>query len=329
MNRYLSILALVAALLPFAGCGGRHNPSEKFYLVAANTKLPYWQTAGQGLARAAAQLGVQSEMVGPENYDVPAEAQAFRDALAKKPSGILVSPADPALLGPEIDKAIAEGVPVITMDSDAPASKRVSFIGTNNYEAGEIGARVAAKALGGKGNVVVFTMPGQHNLAERLHGYKDVFAEYPQIHIAQVVDMKGDPSITFDTTMQIVQSGKPKPDAWICLEATSGKEVADVLNRNNVKGSTIVAMDTDQDTLDWLRKGAIAATIAQKSFTMALYGLKMLDDLYHYPPPTLNRIWAQDTFSPVPVFVDTGTTLIDRTNLDAFVQAQASVKSPK
>lgn len=329
MYRYLSILALVAALLPFAGCSGRHNPNEKYYLVAANTKLAYWQTASQGLTHAASQLGVQSEMVGPENYDVQAEAQAFRDALAKKPAGILVSPADPSVLGPEIDKAIAQGVPVITMDSDAPGSKRVSFIGTNNYAAGEIGARIAVKAIGGKGNVVVFTMPEQHNLAERLHGYKDVFAEYPQIHIAQIVDMKGDPSIAFDNAMQIVQAGKLKPDAWICLEATACKEVADVLNRNNVKGAAIVAMDTDQDTLDWLRKGAIAATIAQKPYTMAFYGVKMLDDLHHYPPASLNRVWGEDTFSPVPVFVDTGTTLINQGNLDAFVQAQASAKSPQ
>jgi len=327
MHRHLSILAIVAALLPFAGCGGRHTPSEKYFLVTANTALPYWQTASLGLTRAANQLGVQAEMVGPEKYDAAAEAQAFRDAVAAKPAGILVSPADPALLGPEIDKAIAAGIPVITMDSDAPASKRVAFIGTNNYEAGEIGARVAARALGGKGNVVVFTMPEQHNLAERLKGYKDVFADYPGIHIVQVVDMKGDPSIAFDNTMQIVKAGKLKPDAWICLEATACKEVADVLNRNSVKGATVVAMDTEQDTLDWLRKGSIAATIAQKPYTMSYYGVKMLDDLHHYPPANLGRAWGEDTFSPVPVFVDTGTTLINKDNLDSFVQAQASAKS--
>ena len=222
-------------------------------------------------------------MVGPENYDVPAEAQAFRDAVSKKPAGILVSAADPALSVREIDSAIAAGIPVITMDSDAPVSKRVSFIGTNNYDAGQMGGRVAAKAIGGKGDVVIFTMPGQNNLAERLHGYKDVFAESPGIHIAQVVDMKGDPSVAFDATMQIVQAGKLKPAAWICLEAAACKEVADVLNRNNVTGATVVAMDTEQDTLDWLRKGSIAATIAQKPYTMAFYGVKMLDDLPSLP----------------------------------------------
>jgi len=325
MKRYLAVLTLLAAVLPFAACGGRHSPNEKYYLVTANSKLTYWQTAASGLTRAGNQLGVQTEMVGPENYDPSAEAQAFRDAVAKKPAGILVSPADPALLGPEIDKAIAQGIPVITMDSDAPSSKRLSFIGTNNYDAGQIGGRVAAKALGGKGSVIVFTMPGQHNLAERLHGYREVFAD-SAVHIAEIVDMKGDPSIAFDKVMSMTQGGKSTIDGWICLEATACKEVADVLNRNKVTGSVIVAMDTDQDTLDWIRKGSIVATIAQKPYTMAFYGVKMLDDLHHYPPASLDRLWARDTFSPVPVFVDTGTTLIDKSNLDAFAQAQASNK---
>jgi ribose transport system substrate-binding protein len=48
---------------------------------------------------------------------------------------------------------------------------------------------------------------------------------------------------------------------------------------------------------------------------MAFYGVKMLDDLHHYPPT------GSGTFSPVPVFVDTGTTLIDETNLDAFAKS--------
>ena len=126
--------------------------------------------------------------------------------------------------------------------------------------------------------------------------------------------------------MSMTRDGKSKVAGWICMEATACKEVADVLNRNKVTGSVIVAMDTDQDTLDWVRKGSIAATIAQKPYTMAFYGVKMLDDLHHYPPASLDRAFVRDTFSPVPVFVDTGTTLIDKSNLDAFVQAQASNK---
>lgn len=327
MTRLLPLaVPLLGATVLFVGCGGRHNPNEKYYLVANNVKLSYWQSAGNGLVHAATEMGVQSEMVGPDKFDPQAEAAAFQDAVAKKPAGILVSVADPAVLGPVIDSAIAQGIPVITMDSDAPKSKRLCFIGTNNYEAGRTGAGIVVKQTGGKGEVVVFTMPEQPNLAERLHGYKDVFSDHPGLHIAQVVDIKGDPTIAFDATNQMVTTGKPKADAFVCLEATACKEVADVLNRNNVKGKTIVAMDTDQGTLDWVKKGSIAATIAQKPFTMAFYGAKMLDDLHHYMPKSLDHDWGTDTVSPVPVFVDTGTTLIDSSSLDAFQQAQSSVK---
>ena len=91
---------------------------------------------------------------------------------------------------------------MITIDSDAPASKRLVFIGTNNYQAGLMGGRVLAERMHGKGNVYVFTMPGQPNLDERLQGYRTVLAEHPQIQIAQVVNVKGDPRIAFDTTAE-------------------------------------------------------------------------------------------------------------------------------
>ena len=81
-----------------------------------------------------------------------------------------------------------------------------------------------------------------------------------------------------------------------------------MVNRNKVTGKTIVAMDTDKETLEWIQKGVIVATIEQKPFTMAFYGLKMLDDGASRPPQSLDRNWKQDSFSPVPAFVESGAT---------------------
>lgn len=327
MFRFLCACALPISLV---NCGGsRHTPDEKYFLVAANIKVPYWQSAGNGLMAAARQFKVQAEVVGPDNYDPPAERQEFQKLLAlpKKPAGILVSPADPELMKADIDAAIAAGIPVITMDSDSPSSKRLTFIGTNNYEAGVMGGRIAAKLLDGKGAVVVFTMPGQTNLSERLHGYRDAFAQYPRIKIAEVVDIKGDPRIAFDTTTAIVEKRRNTVDGFVCLEALAGKEVAEVLARNQVKGKAVVAMDADEGTLNWIDKGVIAATIAQKPFTMAYYGARMLDDLHHDKPPSLDINTSQDPFSRLPAFVDTGATVIDKDNVNAFMKARESSKS--
>jgi ribose transport system substrate-binding protein len=318
--RPVAFFALAFLCLSLLSCGRRHDAKEKYVLVSANIQLPYWKTAAAGFYRAAKQLQVNAEVVGPADYDPKAEAEDFRRAARQNPMGILVSAADAELLAPEIDAAIAAGIPVITMDADAPQSKRLYFIGTNNYQAGVAGGEYAAKLLKGKGNVVVFTMPGQRNLDQRLQGYREVFAQQPGIKITEVVDIKGDSRVAFDKTEEIV--GKKLPvDAFICLEASAGKEVANVLDRNKAKGKIVMAMDTDDATIEWLQKGWINATIAQKPATMAFVGLKALDELHHNKLDSLAKDWSKDSMSPVPAFVDTGQMLIDSTNVADFISA--------
>jgi len=324
-SRNLALLSLWFAMVLLAGCGTAHS-GETYILVSTNIKIPYWQSAAAGFGQAAGQLGVGYSFQGPDNYDPAAERDSFEAAIEKKPAGILVSVADPATIKDSIDRAIASGIPVVTIDSDAPASKRLFFIGTNNYQAGILGGKRLAEELKGRGTAVVFTMPTQPNLDERLRGYKTALEGSPQIRLAHIVDIKGDPRAAFDTTNQLLADDKKEHiDAFVCLEALSGKEVAGVLNNYNIKGRTIMAMDTDPDTLQWIQRGVIAATISQKPYTMAYIGLLMLDNLHHAPPKTLAGDWAHDGFAPVPAFVDTGSAMVDKSNVDAFIQATRSI----
>jgi ribose transport system substrate-binding protein len=322
------LLLSVGALLLLSACASQHSPDEKYYLVSANIKVPYWQAAAAGLQRAGTELQVKTELVGPDSYDAKAERDEFHRIAALKPAGILVSPADAALMTPDIDAAVDAGIPVITIDSDAPLSKRLTFIGTNNYEAGQIGGRLAAKLLDGKGNVVVFTMPGQANLDERLHGYQAVFQDHPGIKIVETVDIQGKPQIAFDSAAQILDKDPKKADAFVCLEAIAGKEVAEVVNRAKAQ-KIIVAMDTDQGTLEWVQKGVIAATVAQKPYTMTFTGVKMLDELHHHPPTRLAANWAEDPFARIPRSLDTGVTMIDKGSVDLFMKARDTATSGK
>jgi ribose transport system substrate-binding protein len=322
----LSALILISFFL--LSCGSAHNSDEYFVFVSSNIQLPYWKTAGTGFSHAAAEFkGIRFDFTGPQSYDPKAERDALEQAVQKKATGILLSVADASVLKDSIDKAIAASVPVITIDSDAPSSKRLFFIGTNNYQAGFTGGQRLAQELKGKGNVVVFTMPDQPNLQDRLRGYKDALAKSPNIKITRVVDIQGDPRIAFDTTTQIVGKERDKVDGFVCLEAQSGKEVASVLSSYKVSGKVVIAMDTDQETLDWIQKGVIAATIAQKPYTMAFVGMQMLDNLYHHKPPSLDADWAKDGYAPIPMFVDTGSDLIDKANIQSFIEAGKNLAS--
>jgi ribose transport system substrate-binding protein len=325
LSRALFIAAVPAAFLALNGCAGSlHEPTEKYILVAANVKVPYWQSALAGINHAATEMKVKAEMDGPDTYDARAEVDEFKRAAQQKPSGILVSAADASLMGPAIDDALGQGIPVITIDADAPNSKRLFFVGTDNYNAGTLGGNLTTKLLNGKGNVVVFTMPGQANLKDRLHGYQDAFAETPGVKITQVVDMRGDPTVAFDTTKQLVES-KANVAAFVCLVSIACPEVGEIINRENMVGKmSVVSMDTDPRTLDWIQKGVVSATIAQKPFTMAYYGAKLLDDIHHHPPTPLMANWAQNPLSPMPTFVDTGTFVINKANIGAFMQQSRS-----
>jgi len=321
------VLAVLSAFV--LSCGASHDSDEYYVFVSANLQVPYWKAAGAGFSNAANQFKVRADFNGPQTFDPKAEREALDQAIQKKATGILLDVTDAALLKDGIEKAVAAGIPVVTIDSDAPASKRLFFIGTNNYQAGYTGGQRLLKELQGKGNVVVFTMPDQPNLQDRLRGYKEALSSSPNIKITRVVDIQGDPRIAFDTTTQIVGKERDKVDAFVCLEAQSGKEVAGVLNSYHVTGKVVMAMDTDPETLEAIQKGVIAATIAQKPYTMAFVGLQMLDNLYHHKPSSLEKDWSKDSYAPIPSFVDTGSALIDKSNVDAFVQAGKDATAPK
>jgi ribose transport system substrate-binding protein len=320
------LVALAMALSMLTGCE-RHSKSEQFFLIATNINLPYWQSAHEGFTRAAAEYGVTEEMRGPDNFTPAIEVDEFRAAMNRKPAGILVSVADPKLMSPEINKAIAAGIPVITIDSDAPDSQRLFFIGTNNLEAGRLGGQRVVAELNGKGNVVFFTMPGQPNLEERLKGYKDVFAGTPGIKVVEVFDMKGESGTAMDKAQEyLALTGASKINAFVCLEASAGKDVGEAFKRNKVQGTMLIAMDVDQATLELVKDGTIQATLSQKPYTMALLGLKALDDIYHYPLKPLTRDFGSDARSPIPAFVDTGVSLVDKSNVDKFLTPPAKTQ---
>jgi ribose transport system substrate-binding protein len=324
--QHIALAMLTLALVSTSGCNTDSN-KDVYYMIAANVSLPYWQTAATGFNKAAAQYKVAAKVVGPQNYDPLAELDALQQAVRAKPAGILISVADVSVLEREIDSAIQEGIPIITMDSDAFVSRRLYFIGTNNLEAGRLGGSRLVEKLGDKGNVVFFTIPGQPNTEERLRGFKEVLRSHPGIKIVDIVDIKGDARTAFDKAQPLLAlTGPQKIDAFVCLEAVSGKPVSDAIKRANVRDRVLIAWDADQGTLDGIKDGIIEATIAQKPYTMGYFGMKLLYDVFHAPPPQLNKDFRTDFFSPYPVFVDTGTTLVDKSNVDLYLSAAAVSK---
>ena len=178
--RSSSLFLVVAISFTLLACQEPyHQKEEQFYFIAANINLPYWQQAQAGLLDAAKEMGVKAELDGPTSLSPQEEVDSFMKAVALHPAGIMVSVSHVDIFKGPIDAAVAQGIPVIAIDSDAPQSKRVLFVGTDNFRAGQESGRRMGTILKGQGSIVVVTIPGQLNLDERLRGVNDALQKSP------------------------------------------------------------------------------------------------------------------------------------------------------
>jgi ribose transport system substrate-binding protein len=328
-NGFMLVCVFAAVALLIGSCAKPyHTLTERYVFVATNIDLPYWQEAQAGFLDAAKALGVKAELVGPKGYQPNAELVVFRQLVDERPSGICLSAARPELFQAQIDKAIGEGVPVICVDADSPDSKRLMYIGTDNNKAGRESVKQMARLLPGGGTVVVMSIPGQKNLDDRVAGVADALANFPAIKLTNILDDKGDATVAGQLVTELLQK-KEKIAGIICLEAAGGSGAAVAVHALNMDGKVpIVAFDDDPETLDWIDRGVIAATVAQKPYVMSYYGLKLLDDLHHNAVRQF-KDWRTALAPPAPTFVDTGTVVVDKNNVKAYLEELAGPAKTK
>src|ERR1700692_611508 len=131
----VSVLIFVGVVL-IACAKPYHEENERYVFVSTNINLPYWQEGQAGVLDAAKTLGVKGELTGPTTYDPNGEVTIFLQVVEQNPAGICLSAARAGMFQGNIESAVAEGIPVICVDADVPDSKRVIYIGTDNFTAG-------------------------------------------------------------------------------------------------------------------------------------------------------------------------------------------------
>jgi ribose transport system substrate-binding protein len=294
--------------------------SDQLYVeVSALGNLDYFYDHKLGMRLAGEHLGVRTEYIGPAEYDMPAMVTAFEQALARPNlKGVVVVGFEDVLV-PIIDKAVDGGIPVVTVDADLPASKRIAFVGTGNYQAGREGGRALARLLGGRGKIAILTKPGQSNLEERVRGYRAAIAEHSGMEVVQVADTQSDATIAAQVAVAVLQRN-PDLAGFACVEAAGGLGAATAVRERGLAGKVkIVAMDRGNDILELIGDGVIDATIAQQTALMPFYATQILFNLANSSVPVAEDNAAAG-IRAVPKVIDTGVIVIDKDNCRHFLR---------
>ncbi len=332
MKKAIVIVTVLVTLAALISCGGPAEPAQNqtgaetaesrmdqlYIQVSALSNIDYFYDHQLGMRMVGEELGVRTEYVGPAEYDMNAMISAFEQAIARRPNGIVVVGFEPSL-DAIVDKAIEEGIPVVTVDADLPTSNRLAFVGTGNFNAGFTGGNAMADLIGGSGKIALLTKPGQSNLEERIAGYRAALSEYPGIEIVQIADTQSDPIVAAQAAATLLQR-YPDLAAFGCVEAAGGSGAATAVREAGKVGEVkIISMDRGNEVLEAIEEGIISASIAQQTALMPYYATQILYNLNNS-----NVAISSDNASAgvlgIPEMVDTGVIVVDSSNYQYFVR---------
>ena len=287
----------------------------KFVIVPKAMNNPFFDFARDGCQKRAKELGnIECIYKGPVEHEPATQAQIIQDFVTQKVDGLAISVADVAAMTKSIEAATAAGIPVITFDADAPGSKRIAYIGTNNKDFGvALGKQLLKLRPDGGKYAMISGGPGANNLAERVNGVREALKgskwtevpgsptfcnDDPALGVQQMTDLR---TATPDLAAIIPVGGWPMfaPEGFKAFASKSKKDM-------DAGKFTLVAADTLKMQLELLNEGYANALVGQRPFEM---GEKSMDTLL-----------AIKKGEKVPDIIYTGLDLVTKDNVATMLK---------
>ena len=288
-------------------------------VIVKATTSQYWATVFDGADAASKALNVPISKLGAQaETDVAGEVSVMENAIASKPTAIVIAATNAQALAQPIANATAAGIPVIVMNSNANTDKYVTFLATNNVTGGEKAAdEVAAcvKARTGKeeGKVAYMTaLAGAQSLNDRDQGFVEQLKKHPGLQIVEHRVGNNDPARALSDAEDIL-TRHPDLVGIFADNELEGDGAGRAIRRRIGSKLCAVAFDTSDQEVGFVRNGNLDGLIVQNPFMMGYAG-----------------VWyglAASKGVVFPKFVDSGVHVVTKANIDS--PAMAGLLDPK
>jgi ribose transport system substrate-binding protein len=283
----LSLLVLAVGIV-LSACGGSAPANKKLQIavIPKGTTNEFWKAIHAGAVKAANEHGnVDIIWKGPIREDDREEQiKVVENFVSQGVDGIVLAPLDDQALVPVLNDAKARKIPVVIFDSAVKWNDSVSFVATNNFKAGALGAERLAEVLGGKGDVILLRYAeGSASTMEREAGFLDTMAKkYPGIKIVSSNRYAGatvEPAYaaaenlisTFKTVNGIFTPNESTTLGTLLALRAAGR----IGGQNEVK---LVGFDAGDKLVEALGKGELYGLVLQNPLRMAELAVNALVD---------------------------------------------------
>ena len=280
----------------------RDNPDQLNYVAVQHGRCDwdtFWCTVEAGIELAAADAGVNVQILAPDSFDVNAEAQLLDQAIANNPDGIMVTfPNDQ--MRASIQRAIDAGIPVIVYNAGTgPINDDLgylTYLGQDEYQGGYQGGQrlVAEAGSGSHKGICINQNVGQTSLRDRCQGFLDALEEAGIPVAATEQTQAGVLGITNNAseaqqTIADFYAANPDVDIFLTLGPNGASPFYQFIEDEAIDDADFVhgTFDFSTEIAENIRSGRTLFGIDQQPFLQGYGGLTWLYliSLYRVVPP--------------------------------------------
>ncbi len=314
----LIVAALTAAL---GGCGDSAKPADgaaakpaagggRTLAFVTNLPADFWNIAHSGVDAAIKEMPGYSVEFRTGDGTAAKQKEIVEDLLVKGVAGIAISPVDAGNQTAMLDSAASKAL-LICQDSDAPASKRAFYLGTDNVAAGREAGKLIKEALPDGGTIMVFVgKKDQQNAIERYQGLKEALKDSK----ITILDLRTDDGDRARAKANAADTLVKYPDiaGMVGLWAYNVPAVLNALKDADKLGKVkVVSFDEEDETLAGIKAGTVHGTVVQQPYEFGFQSMKLMArDLDG------DTAFLKDANASKQIFV--GTENIKADNVDAF-----------
>lgn len=303
----LLVAILAVTLLLAIGCAdNKLSTQEKrinIKVIVKKRDASYWEVVKMGAEAAEKEFGINVDFDGPnDEKDIEGQIRMVDEAIDEKVDALVLAACDYTKLVDVAEKAVSEKIPVIIIDSELKSDKMMSFIGTDNVDAGKKLGETLVQKIGDNCNIAVMSfVKGAASAVQREEGFSEAISKYPGIKVLSKEYSNSDENTAQQLTVKLVEK-YPDMDAVVCLNAYGTVGAARAIDIRGLAGKVkIIGFDSTPEEVSFVEKDVIQSLVIQNPFSMGYLGIK----------------YALDAMKDeaIPKRINTGSKVIDKANM--------------
>lgn len=277
------ILFLLCPCIAAAACGCKGTVNKKTAVIVKSVDSDFWYSFKNGVTAAATEYNVAVTFEGPENEeDYEAQNRLIEKAISDGVGAIVISAIDRDRSAELVNRAVKNGIKVISVDSNVNSPLVSLFIGTDNIAAGEQAAKAAVEGFAGVSNInigVLSCYESTENCTDRENGFRNYLKSVPNAGVAATVTVDSNAESATAGAVRLLEE-HPEINVLIgfneWMTIGIGNAIRQTDSAERVRG---VGFDSNTVSLEMLETGEMDALIVQNPFAIGYLGVKKAAEL--------------------------------------------------